>query len=254
MLRTASAVIAAACMCLQGNAILLLHGSSVGSLQQNEAEPLPLLDKPEVEEVNAPVDIDSGGFTTLGVDSTSASDEEATTAAPGEESLERRVQRVEDSVWDKGGSQPFPLSTVFGKVTDFTKPLQADPDVLGLFRGMSLEDVDREFASYRSKDAGLLQTIQASHPELVAHYQQMVAEVAAKGKILDVMAKYLREERVRVASQCPVPHTTTLAEVAELQAKLALCETGNEGSSAPSTSQEGSVPLGRLQRDISNIL
>ena len=95
MLRTASAVIAAACMCLQGNAILLLHGSSVGSLQQNEAEPLPLLDKPEVEEVNAPVDIDSGGFTTLGVDSTSASDEEATTAAPGEESLERRVQRVE---------------------------------------------------------------------------------------------------------------------------------------------------------------
>ena len=42
-------------------------------------------------------------------------------------------------MWDKGGSQPFPLSTVFGKVTDFTKPLQADPDVLGLFRGMSLE-------------------------------------------------------------------------------------------------------------------
>ena len=51
----------------------------------------------------------------------------------------------------------------------------------------SVKDVDREFASYRSKDAGLLQTIQASHPELVAHYQQMVAEVAAKGKILDVM-------------------------------------------------------------------
>lgn len=68
----------------------------MGSLQRNEVQPLPLLDKPEIEEVRqAPVGVDSGEFTTLGVDSTSASDQESTTAAPGEDSLERQVQRTE---------------------------------------------------------------------------------------------------------------------------------------------------------------
>lgn len=126
-----------------------------------------------------------------------------------------------------------------------------------------IKDVDRQFRSSRSQDTNLLQVLRNTHPELAQRYEQMVNEVETRSKILDAMvrvsgiffgvfqysptlltthgvvnlfpfqAKYLREERVRVANQCPVPRSTTITEVAELRARVALCESNGQAQAAP---------------------
>ena len=44
----------------------------------------------------------------------------------------------QDSVWGKD-EQPFPYHNLFTKLTDWNKGAMLDPDVLGLFQGMTLK-------------------------------------------------------------------------------------------------------------------